>query len=191
MVMGVVRLTLGCAAAALLAGHGLSTLDPARLAALWTFLRPPGISAPAAPPSVAPAARPRTPPVTAAPSGGEEVVLPDRFGQFESAIEIEGQRISVMVDTGATFVSLGAADADRLGIHPMPSDFRIPVDTANGRTYVAKVVLASVRLGGIELRNVEALVSGRGQLGQTLLGMSFLSRLSSVRVERGRMVLLR
>lgn len=188
--MSVVKLTLGCAAAALLAAHELSSLDPARLAALRALLGPAGIPAPATASSVASAARPAPSPA-AAPSGGDEVLFPDRFGQFESAIEIEGQRISVMVDTGATFVSLGAADADRLGIHPMPSDFRVPVDTANGRISVAKVVLASVRLGGIELRNVEALVSGRGQLGRTLLGMSFLSRLSSVRVERGRMVLLR
>jgi aspartyl protease family protein len=56
---------------------------------------------------------------------------------------------------------------------------------------VAKVQLASVRLGGIEFRDVTALVGGRGQLSQTLLGMSFLSRLSSVRIDRGRLIMTR
>ena len=189
--MGVVRVAVGCAVVALLAGHGLSRLDPAHRAGLWASMRP--AEAPAAsggqPPARAlPAPPPRFAPAAAS-LGGEEVVDPDRFGQFQTAVEIEGQRIPVMVDTGASFVALSAEDADRLGIRPMPSDFRYPVNTANGRAFVAKVELRSVRLGAIELRGVEALVSDRGQLGRTLLGMSFLSRLSGVRIDRGRLLL--
>ena len=88
-------------------------------------------------------------------------------------------------------MALSAEDADRIGVRPAPSEFRYTVSTANGRAQVAKVQLASVRLGGIEVRDVTALVGGRGQLGQTLLGMSFLSRLSGVRVDHGRLVLSR
>ena len=192
--MGVVKGAVGCAVAALLAGHQLSTMDASRRLALWSAARTAmGASPPAA---AVPAPRPGPPPqavaapVVSAPFS-EEVVTPDRFGQFHATVEIGGERLPVLVDTGATFVALCAEDAERLGIRPMPSDYRYVVDTANGRASVAQVRLASVRLGAIEVRDVTAMVSGRGQLGQTLLGMSFLSRLSGVRIDRGRLLLSR
>lgn len=188
--MHVVKGAVGCTVVALLAGHGLSTLDASRWPALWGALPAAvGLRVPATAPRPVSAAAP--PAAVAATAFGEESITPDRFGQYGTEIEIDGERLPVMVDTGATFVTLTAEDADRIGIRPLPSEFRYAVDTANGRARVAEVQLASVRLGGIELRDVTALVSGRGQLGRTLLGMSFLSRLSGVRIDRGRMILSR
>ncbi|WP_237481157.1 retropepsin-like aspartic protease family protein [Lichenibacterium dinghuense] len=190
--MGVVKGAVGCAVVALLAGHQLSSLDAGRRIALWDAAREAiGARAPDPPPPRLAQLAQAAPAVAAASPFGEEWIGADRLGQFQTTVEIDGQRLPVLVDTGATFVCLSAEDADRVGVHPAPSDYRYAVNTANGSARVAKVQLASVRLGGIELRDVAALVSGRGQLGQTLLGMSFLSRLSTVRIDRGRLVLAR
>lgn len=191
--MDVVKGAVACAVVALLTGHQLSSLDAGRRAALWDGARAAfGVaSVPARP---ATRAVPDTPPpALAAPAipFGDESIAPDRYGQYQTSVEIDGARLPVLVDTGATFVALSAEDADSIGLHPGPSEFSTTVDTANGRARVAKVHLASVRLGGIEVRNVAALVGGRGQLGKTLLGMSFLSRLSSVRIDHGRLILSR
>ena len=192
--MGVVKLAVGSAVVALLAAHQLSTLGPEQRQALWATLH--GAASPAPAASRPAAVQPLTPPQPVATRhdtvwGGEEAIAPDPFGQYQATIEIEGQRVAAMVDTGASFLVLSAQDADRLGIRPLPADFKIPVSTANGRAFVAKVQLRSVRLGGIEVRDVAALVGDRGQLSTTLLGMSFLSRLSSVRTDHGRLLLAR
>ena len=189
--MDIVKGAVGCAVVALLAAHQLSTLDAGRRAALWGAARAVVGTAPP-PPQPSPPAPPRPIPVAAAPAAfGEEAVAPDRFGQYRASVEIDGERLPALVDTGASFVALSAEDADRIGLRPRPADFRYTVSTANGPAKVAKVQLASVRLGGIEVRDVTALVGGRGQLGQTLLGMSFLSRLSGVRIDHGRLLLTR
>ena len=189
--MGVVKLAVGSAVVALVAAHQLSTLGPEQREAIWAGLHGEP-SPPPQPVAVQPRLAPPPPPAAhQAAWGDEEAIAPDPLGQYQATIEIEGQRIAAMVDTGATFLSLSAQDADRLGIHPLPADFRYAVSTANGRAAVAKVQLRSVRLGGIEVRDVVALVSDRGQLSTTLLGMSFLSRLSSVRTDHGRLLLAR
>ena len=192
--MGVVKLAVGSAVVALVAAHQLSTLGPEQRQALWARLHGEASPAPSTFRPVAAQPRPAPPAVPTlheAAWGGEEAIAPDPFGQYQATIEIEGQRIPAMVDTGASFLVLSAPDADRLGIRPLPADFTIPVSTANGRAFVAKVQLRSVRLGGIEVRDVAALVGDRGQLSTTLLGMSFLSRLSSVRTDHGRLLLAR
>ncbi|RYB04735.1 retropepsin-like aspartic protease family protein [Lichenibacterium ramalinae] len=197
--MGFVRLAVGSAVVALLAAHQLSAMAPAQRGALWAGVLGavgtvnPGSGAAAAPsaPPVAPVAASAAAPAAPPAFGGEETIAPDRLGQFQTTIEVDGQRLPAMVDTGASYLALPAEAADRLGIRPLPADFNIPVSTANGRALVAKVNLPSVRLGGIEVRDVTALVSGRGQLGQALIGMSFLSRLSSVRMDHGRLLLAR
>ncbi len=191
--MGVVRWAVSSAVVALVAGHQLSTLAPARREALWAAVRGVAAAPPAAPAGArsAVAVPARIVSDSASTWGTEETVAPDRLGQFQAAIEIGGQRLPAMVDTGASYVSLSYEDADRIGIRPLPADFKYTVSTANGHAFVAKVELPSVRLGSIEVRDVTALVSDRGQLGQTLLGMSFLSRLSSVKMDHGRLLLAR
>lgn len=190
--MNVVKGAVVCTVVALLAGHQLSSLDPSRRVALWSSARAAlGADLSTPTPPTAPAATRVAAAVSPPTPFGDESIAPDRFGQFQTSVEIDGESLPVLVDTGATFVALRAEDAERIGIRPQPADFRYGVETANGRTSVAKVQLASVRLGGIEVHDVAALVGRRGQLGQTLLGMSFLSRLSGVRIDHGRLLLTR
>jgi len=101
-------------------------------------------------------------------------------GHYLANAEINGQRIEVMVDTGATQVALTFDDASRAGIHVRDRDFTQQVRTANGVARVAPVTLDRVSIGDITERNVPASVSERGMLGTTLLGMSFLKRLTRV-----------
>jgi aspartyl protease family protein len=74
-------------------------------------------------------------------------------------------------------------------VFPAGADFRIPVNTANGMIRAAQVRLAEVRLNGIVVRDVEAMVMPAGRLNGTLLGMSFLRRLGGMEFAQGRLVL--
>jgi aspartyl protease family protein len=193
--MDVFKWAVVSAVVALVAGQQLSTLDPAKRKAIWASVS--GSPRDVATEAVAGAGRtpivvpPLVVPASAPVGPGDEVIAPDRYGQFQTAVEIDGERLPAMIDTGASFVSLTYEDADRIGIRPATSDFKYAVSTANGRAAVAKVDLPSIRIGSIEVRDVTALVSGRGQLAQSLIGMSFLSRLSGVKVDHGRLLLSR
>ena len=92
---------------------------------------------------------------------------------------INGNPIRFLVDTGATSVALPASDADRLGIDYRKGRRGIS-NTAGGPVTVYRVSLDSVRLGGIELRTVDAVVIEQG-LDIALLGMSFLNRVEMKR----------
>jgi aspartyl protease family protein len=109
-------------------------------------------------------------------------------GHFETDATIDGRRMHVLVDTGATHIALREADAARLGIHPAQRDYTAQVTTANGTVLAARTELNRVEMGGIVVFNVAALVLPDEALSQNLLGMSFLSR---VRFEHrdGRLVL--
>ncbi len=191
--MRVVKLAVGCAVVALVAGSQLSRLPIQQRGDLLRAARGLVGGTASATPTVANpvwVARPARP-VRAEPAslGPTETIDPDRGGQFQTSVEIDGQRLATMVDTGATFLSLSFEDAERIGIRPLPSDYRYSVETANGRAYVAEVRLGTVRLGTITVHDVTALVAGRGQMRGSLLGMSFLSRLSGMTVDHGRLVL--
>ncbi len=118
-------------------------------------------------------------------------IAPDASGNYLTDIDIDGQIIHVVVDTGATFLALRSEDADLLGINLAPADFRYQTMTANGIGTAAKVHLDAVRIANIEIDNVDALVMQPGALGRSLLGMSVLSRLGGVHISDGRLVLQR
>lgn len=194
--MGLVKVAVGCAVVALVAGGELAQLSPAQqrdlLSSARAVLSGSSVTATAGAPQrpiasaavSGPAYRP-----TEQASSAHETIDPDSGGQYETEVEIDGQRLPVMIDTGATFLTLSHEDAERLGIRLMPSDFATRTSTANGTAMVGKVQLSRVTLGSITVRDVTALVCGRGQLAQSLLGMSFLSRLSSLSVDHGRLAL--
>jgi aspartyl protease family protein len=107
--------------------------------------------------------------------GGSQIVLSaGPGGHFVAGGSINGKAVNFMVDTGATYVSMGAAEAERLGI-----DFRKGRrgvgSTANGQIVVYRVSLDSVRVGDVQVYNVDALV-GQMPMEQVLLGNSFLAR---------------
>ena len=108
-------------------------------------------------------------------SGSTEIVLTaGSGGHFTTDGQINGKAVNFLVDTGATTIALGQADADRLGINykGAPRGF---AGTANGRIPVSAVTLSSVRVGGIEIANVEAVIMPTA-MDHVLLGNSFLSR---------------
>jgi aspartyl protease family protein len=110
-------------------------------------------------------------------------------GHFETTAEVNGRDVEVMVDTGATMVALTYEDAERAGIYLSPSDFTHSVSTANGTAKVAPIEIGSISIGNITVRNVSGAVSERGNLHKTLLGMTFLGRLSRVEMRRNDLVL--
>jgi aspartyl protease family protein len=85
----------------------------------------------------------------------------------------------MIVDTGASSIVLKPEDAKKAGIDVSKLTYRVPVLTANGRTVAARVRLDEVSIGPLDRKNVDALIAQPGALTQSLLGMSFLSRLRS------------
>ncbi|MBE0621354.1 MAG: TIGR02281 family clan AA aspartic protease [Burkholderiales bacterium] len=100
----------------------------------------------------------------------------DTRGHFVTDGLINGGSVRFLVDTGATFVSLPAAEAKRLGIDYLRGQ-RGSMQTANGVVAAYRVKLDSVTIGDIEINNVDAMVSANGSMGVNLLGMSFLNRM--------------
>jgi len=112
--------------------------------------------------------------------GVTEVKIRRRLdGHFTATVDINGKPISMIVDTGASSIVLRPEDARKAGINPDTLTYRIPVLTANGRTVAARVRLKEVAIGPLDRTGVDALVARPGALTQSLLGMSFLSRLRS------------
>jgi aspartyl protease family protein len=97
-------------------------------------------------------------------------------GHFWTEARIDGRRLELVVDTGATAIALRASDAARLGIHPADRDYNVKVATANGATRAALIRLQTVEVGDIVVHDVPALVHADDALSVNLLGMSFLSR---------------
>lgn len=118
-------------------------------------------------------------------AGGEqEIVLQKSMsGHFEADVGVNGKTIPMLVDTGASSVVLANADAAAIGIDTGSLRYSVPVMTANGRTAAAPVTLSEIGIGPILRRNISALVAQDGQLGQSLLGMSFLSTLGSMQMQ--------
>jgi aspartyl protease family protein len=111
-------------------------------------------------------------------------------GHFYARAEINGRPIDVMVDTGASMVALTYEDGERAGLSLRPADFTSRVSTANGVAAVAIATLDRVTIGRITVRGVRAAICERGKLEKTLLGMSFLSRLERVDINRGRLTMV-
>lgn len=127
--------------------------------------------------------------INRAPSGGgkQSVTLQaDGQGHYMVNGQINGGSVRMLLDTGATLIALPASEAVRLGI-----DYKkgTPgyVNTANGVAPAFRVKLNSVRVGDIEINQVDALVQEQG-LPIILLGMSFLNR-TEMRRDGAHMVL--
>lgn len=113
----------------------------------------------------------------------------DDRGHYIARVEIDGTTVKAMIDTGASAVALSYEDADDAGLRPRSLDYDVPVATANGIAYAARVTLRRVEVDGVLVRDVEGLVLPEGVMRGTLIGMSFLSRLSRFKVEDGTLYL--
>lgn len=121
--------------------------------------------------------------------GGTEIVLTaGPGGHFVTQGSINGRGTQFVVDTGATMVSMGAAEARRLGIN-FETGQRMQAHTANGVTTGYRISLSTLRIQDVEVHNVEAAVMPMG-MPYILLGNSFLSRFQ-MKQENGTMTLKR
>jgi aspartyl protease family protein len=118
-------------------------------------------------------------------TGGYVRIRSDRSGHYTTDVDFNGRRFRAIVDTGATLIALRYEDARALGLVTPSDRFDIKVSTANGTARAKRVQLRSVRIGSIQLENVEAMVLDEGMLGQNLLGMSFLRRLARFEFKKG------
>jgi len=112
-----------------------------------------------------------------APESRAVQIMRNNHGMYTTAGSINGQPVTFMVDTGATQVAMNAAAARRLGI-----DYRVigtptAVTTASQVERAWSVILDSVKVGNILLRNIAGVVLEGPQPAQVLLGMSYLRRL--------------
>jgi aspartyl protease family protein len=129
-------------------------------------------------------------PATVAGTTGATVqVARTRGGDFTVQVELNGQSVAMLVDTGASSVVLTqeAAKAANLPLDLLKYD--VPIETASGRTRAAAIVIDQIAVGGIVERRVPALVSAPGDLRTSLLGMSFLNRLRSFEISGGRLIM--
>lgn len=118
----------------------------------------------------------------------EETIMLGRHGHFVADVHINGIAIKFLVDTGASHTMLNRRDAQRLRLNSMQLNFTEPFQSANGTTYAAPITLRDVRLGQFQLHDLDAFVN-QGELGISLLGMSFLRQFDSYEFQRDRLVL--
>ena len=109
-------------------------------------------------------------------------------GHFWAEAMANGRHVRFLVDTGATTVALTAADAGRLGLDVSRLDYSVPVRTASGQTHAAAVKLDYVSVAGARVDQVDAMVVRDG-LGSSLLGMSYLGRLSRFEATQSALIL--
>lgn len=109
-------------------------------------------------------------------------------GHYWANADVDGSAVRFLVDTGATAVALTANDAKRLGLDLTKLTYGVPVTTADGKTMAAQVKLRSITIAGARVENVDALVLQSG-LETSLLGMSYLGRLSSFEATRTALIL--
>jgi aspartyl protease family protein len=110
-------------------------------------------------------------------------------GDFSIAAQINGARIPMVLDSGASAVVLTPEAAKAAGLPLEVLQYTVSVDTANGRTRAAPVTLDRIAIGGLAERSVSALIAQPGQLKTSLLGMSFLNRLESWEVRSDKLIM--
>ena len=111
-------------------------------------------------------------------------------GHYRAEAEVNGVKMQLMIDTGASMVLLPYEAVRGLGIDPGDLSFSLPVTTANGTSTVAPIRLSSIKIGPIAAFDVEAAVAHPGRLKIGLLGMSFLDKLTETSF-RGNTLILR
>ena len=107
----------------------------------------------------------------------------DRSGHFMTTAYVNGVATQSVIDTGATTVAIPGDEAQRMSIRYAGAP-RVQIATAGGARTAYRVNLATVRVGGITLHNVDAMVveGGKGELPVTLIGMSFLNGVEMRRI---------
>lgn len=161
--------------AALAAAKGLISYSDGRTAAAEPRLAAAAPVSAAAPDGTAPGAQ-------------DAEVMKGGDGQYWAEAEVDGRWIRFVVDTGASVVALTRQDAERLGLDADTLRYDTPVSTANGQTKAAAIELDHVSVAGARVDHVPAMVVHDG-LTTSLLGMSYLGRLSRFEATRTALIL--
>jgi aspartyl protease family protein len=114
----------------------------------------------------------------AAISSARSVTLPMEDGHYWADAKVNSAQVHFLVDTGASVVALTKQDARRIGVNIRSAGQFARMSTANGEITVPLVTLKRIRIGNVEVTNVDAVVIEEG-LSTSLLGMSFLSQLKT------------
>lgn len=123
-------------------------------------------------------------------SGKREVrIQADRSGHYVSSFKANGRTVVGLIDTGATYVAVNESTARSFGLRLSSADFKHKANTANGVTEAAFAKLDAMEIGPIRVRNVDVFILKDHSLSDTLIGMSFISKLSSFRVENSQLIL--
>ena len=131
---------------------------------------------------------PRDEPVVLPQSGGETTLKRDDDGHFYADLHIDGRKVTMLVDTGASFIALTPADAKAAGIDWREDDAIVVGHGASGPVRGVPGVLDEVELGNHRVREVQAAVIVDG-LHVSLLGQSFLRHIAAMRIEGNHMIL--
>ena len=123
------------------------------------------------------------------PAAAASSIPRDARGHFQTDGRIDGQRVDFMVDTGASRGGAERKSAARFGLRPSRGDYNATVTTANGTIKAARTRLAMIELGGLVVRDVDAMVLPDEALSENLLGLSFLSKLKRFEYANGKLVL--
>lgn len=107
-------------------------------------------------------------------SGKQIVLTAESGGHFFSSGTINGRTVRFLVDTGATNISMSQEEADRIGLD-YKNGQRGMTRTANGVVPMYRASLTAVRIGDVQVYNVDATILP-GQMSHVLLGNSFLTR---------------
>lgn len=121
--------------------------------------------------------------------GGDVTFRRTDNGHFRVLALVNGASLPMIVDTGASAVVLTYEDAEKAGIPISELQFSSPVNTANGQTHAARIWLNNISIGGISETRVPAMVAQKGDLFQSLLGMTYLDRLSGWSVQGDRLTM--
>ena len=121
--------------------------------------------------------------------GGETRIPMHSDGHYWLDAEINGQRASFLVDTGATLTAVSEDTAQMAGLEARDGGLPIRLQTANGAVPAYLTNIEELRFGNVAARGLDAVIAPG--LGETnVIGMNLLSRLASVRIEQGELILV-
>ena len=118
----------------------------------------------------------------------EAVLARQQDGHFYADVDVGSDEIRFIVDTGATGIALTGKDAAALGFSWSDDELSVVGRGVSGNVYGKRIRLPTVRLGSVESADVEAVIIPTG-LDVSLLGQSFLSQASSVKIENDEMTI--